>query len=169
MMRTTTCCGLALALGLSSALITGCYSPEGGWLPHSGGPVTYYSTEEYPKTITLVDTRTNEVLFTMDVPVGKQLSIDFDAGQGDDPVNTPDLMRYSVWDIGTMYGRLGNSLSVPNASCRRVDMSIRPGVEYAQKSKEAQLRTDQESDRPDWWTSKGGPLPEQKTTNMYDN
>jgi len=150
-------------------VLTGCYSPAGGWLPRTGGAITYESTEESPKTITLIDLRTEEAVFTMDIPVGKQLTIDFEAGDGDDPVNTPDLMSYAVLDRGSNFGRLNNSISVPNAASRRINMTIRSGVEFPQAPVTAGLRTDQAADRPDWWSSRGGRMPEDRTTEMYDN
>src|SRR5437762_3542680 len=83
--------GIALAA-------TGCHSPSGGVFPHTGGSITYYSTESSPKTVKLIDLRTNEELFAVDIPAGKQLTLNFDKGAGDDPVNSPDLMRYEVFD-----------------------------------------------------------------------
>ena len=110
---------------LASALLTGCYSPGGGVFPRSGGGMTYYSTENTPTTITLVDTRSGEELFTLDIPIGKQFVVDFDDGEGDDPEQTPDLMRYQIFDIGTSIGSLENSMTVPNRFSRRLDITIR--------------------------------------------
>jgi len=157
---------LSYVLGLALA---GCYSPGGGFMPRAGGSTTYYSTEMMQKSITMVDTRTNEVFFTMDIPPGKQLVIDFDAGEGDNPVTTPDLLRWEVMDQGTMTGRLHNSKTVPNATSRRVDVTLHHGTTYANAPPELPLRTDQVRDRPEWWTPAGGPMPEDKRTKMYDN
>lgn len=162
---------LAVAVSLIAAIVAlpGCHSPKGGMMPASWGTTTYYSTEFSPKTVTLIDLRTEEEIFVMDIPVGKQLTLDFRSGMGDDPVYTPDLMRYQVFDIGTHIGRLRNSMTVPNAVSRRIDVEIRHGVEYAEAPPEEQLRTDELIDRPDWWTPRGGKLPDDHPAELYDN
>jgi hypothetical protein len=165
------------AFGLVSALATllagtpGCYAPNngGGVFSHTGGPTTYYSSEISQKTITIVDVRTDEVVFSVDLPAGKQLTFQFDEGAGDDPVMRPDLMRYEIMDIGTTSGKLKSSQTVPNAASRKVDVDVRQRVEYAGAPPQRALRTDQVSDRPDWWTPEGGPMPEDRKTNLYDN
>ncbi|MHC4949004.1 MAG: hypothetical protein ACYTG1_12220 [Planctomycetota bacterium] len=145
------------AVGLASCAT---HNPQGGTFPGDNSSITYFSTESSPKTITLRDLRTDEVLFTMDIPVGKQLTLKFEEGEGDDPVNTPDLMNYEVWDIGTTSGALLNSLTVPNASSRRLEVQIRQGTEWADQPAMRELRTDELADRPDWWTPEGGPMPD---------
>ena len=84
-------------------------------------------------TITLVDTRTHEPFFTMEVPVGKQLVVDFKEGEGDDPTLTPDLMRWEVFPLGKKTGTLNNAISVPNQWSRRFDVDYRPAPEYPPK------------------------------------
>lgn len=158
--------GTALAATLGLA---GCYTPSGGWMPYTGGPSTYFSTQMMQKTVTLIDKRTNEVFFSLDIPADKQLVIDFDAGDGDDPVNRPDMMYYEVMPMGKETGKLHNSMPVPPAACRLVKVDVRQGVEYATSQPDRQLRTDEVQDRPDWWSPNGGPMPEDKKTTMYDN
>lgn len=153
---------------LSFLTLSGCHSPRGGFMPASFGSTTYHSTETQPKSITIIDTRTGEEFFHMDIPPGKQLTLNFVADGGDDPVMTPDLMRYQVFDLGTRTGRLRNSMTVPNAASRRIDMNIRPGIEYAERPAEERLRTDELEDRPDWWTPDGGPRPEENNSELYD-
>lgn len=172
MIRKSTAARLLLVTALTGGLageLAGCYSPGGGFMPRAGGSTTYYSNEMMQKTITMVDTRTNEVFFSMDVPPGKQLVIDFDEGEGDNVVATPDLLRWEVMDLGTMTGRLHNSKTVPNASSRRVDVTLHRGTTFANAPPELPLRTDQTRDRPEWWTPAGGPMPEDKRTKLYDN
>ena len=91
--------------------------------------MAYPSSVHNPKTLTIVDTRTSETIFTIDIPVGKQLVIDFEEGQGDDPLKTPDLMRYRIFDLGVTIGKLDSAITVPPASSRRVDVDIRQGPE----------------------------------------
>lgn len=157
---------ILFALGVAA---TGCHSPSGGLMAYSGGSQTYSSDERVQKTITMVDTRTGQPFFTIDIPPGKQLSFNFDKGQGDDPVKTPDLMRWEILDKGSKFGKLHNAQTVPNAASRRVDVSIRTGVAWAAEKPDRPLRTDEVAHRPDWWTPEGGPLPEDRRARLYDN
>lgn len=158
----------AATFGLAGAL-AGCYAPGGGMMPRTGGPQTFVSTELMQKTIVIYDTRTNEALHTFEIPPGKQLVLDFDDGEGDNPVNTPDLLRWDILDKGTRFGKLHRAMSVPDAASRRLEVMVHRGPAYVAESPLQALRTDQPSDRPDWWTPKGGPMPEDKRTGMYDN
>src|SRR5262245_30458096 len=128
---------LALSASLvlmTAACLNGCYTPGGGMLGRTGGPQTYYSTELMQKTITMVDTRNGDVFFTIDIPPAKQLVFRFDKGEGDDPVHTPDLMYWEIMEQGTISGPLHNAMSVPNASSRKIDVSLRRGVKYAEEN-----------------------------------
>jgi hypothetical protein len=161
---------LSLICAALAFTVTGCHSPKGGAMPYTGGSHTYFSTPSAPKTLTLVDIRSGDVIWQMDIPVGKQLTIDFDAGKGDDSVYTPDLMRWEVFDLGTEYGSLSNSMTVPSIRALRMDVDVRPTMEYAPDDHEQALRTDQMLDRPDYWTSQGGPAPEDsRGIRTYDN
>ncbi len=151
--------GAYTAVFLALCLLEGCYTPGGGWYPKSGGAVTFYSYETRPTTIQLIDLRTGESFFTMDLEPGKQLTFDFQKDKGDDPVLTPDLMRWQVWPIGTTTGTLTNSLTVPSADDRRVDVFYREGIEFRTAPPDRALRVDEMVDRPDWWTPEGGEMP----------
>jgi hypothetical protein len=160
----------SLLLSLAVTLIlAGCYSPSGGLVKRRGAANTYWSTESQPATVTIVDTRTEEPFFTIEIPVGKQLTLKFDEGEGDDPVLTPDLMRYQIFDLGTSIGKLRNSVTVPNAFSRRIDVDYRAAPEKAAPPPEEALRADELADRPDWWTPEGGPRPENKAKTLYDD
>ncbi|MBX3375357.1 MAG: hypothetical protein KF817_16140 [Phycisphaeraceae bacterium] len=140
-------------------LLTACHGPSGAWMPYTGASQSYISTEHLPKSVRIVDTRSGDIVFAMDVPSGKQLSLDFVAGQGDDPVYTPDLMRWQLFEAGTRTGSLRSSMSVPGATARRIDVDVRPGPEYPPASPDDPLRADRPGDRPDWWTPQGGERP----------
>ncbi len=156
------------AMGLiGMGLLGGCHRPQGALIPYPGGSLTYHSTEDRPKSVEVVDTRTDEVVFAIDIPVGKQLSITFQKDAGDDPVYRPDLLRYEVWDIGTRYGRLRNTVTVPNSHSRRVDMHLRESPEYADYPPEHRYRTDEDDDRPEWWTERGGEQPDDPGRTIY--
>jgi rhodanese-related sulfurtransferase len=109
--------------------------------------MTYVSTETRQMTISVVDVRTDEEVFVMHVPPGKQLTMDFRRDGGDDPVVTPDLMRWELFDAGRRTGRLHNALTVPNAASRRIDVFVHQGVEWQTAPPEQRLRTDELAER----------------------
>jgi hypothetical protein len=156
---------------LCVGVLGGCHSPRGALMPSSHGSITYESTELGPKTVTLVDTRTEEALHVFEIPPGRQLTLQFFADEGDDPVHTPDLMMWQELDLGTSVGKLRNSMTVPNAVCRRLDVDIRSGPESAPKPPSEQYRVDELNERPAWWRSDtgGGPVPDPDSKNIYDN
>lgn len=116
----------ALAAALSAAAVSaGCYY-EGGAL-RSNDRFTYASTTWQPKTVTLVDTRTGETLWSVDIPVGRQLVIDFNAERRAD--NTQWLPDEALWDImpdTRRHGALKNKMRVPPRTARRLDVTLRP-------------------------------------------
>ena len=164
---------IALTGLLTAAVLSGCNyhsTSNGGMWAYTGGPQTIASTETIQKTVRMVDRRSGEVFFSIDIPPGKQLTFDFDRGDGDDAVYTPDLMRYEVKDIGDRNGSLSSGMTVPGEASRMVEVYVRQGVQYTNQPPEAAaLRTDQAADRPDWWTPRGGALPENSSHKIYDN
>ena len=154
-----------------TVILSGCemYTPGGN--PFTNGPnsaATWESTEEFPKTITLIDTRSGERLFVMEVPVGEKLVIDFVTDAGDNEVMTPDLMMWEIFPSSISYGPLSNALTVPNRWSRRIDVAIRESSEYAHPMVDRPLRVDEVNDQPDWWTSDGGEIDSSDPTNGYD-
>jgi hypothetical protein len=161
---------LPVALAIVALTAPACHRPQGGLMAATGSSQTYASYETQPKTVKIIDLRNGEVVFAMDIPVGKQLSVDFLDGEGADPVLAPDLMRYQVFDNGTTTGKLRSMLSVPSAHSRRIEVSLRPAPEYAAAAPDRVLRTDETGETPDWWTSQGGELPEDPTgVKNYDD
>ena len=163
--------GTMTFLSLLLASATGCtmYTPGGN--PFFNGPesaATYQSTEEHPKTVTLIDTRSGEYLFVMEVPVGKKLVIDFIKDAGDNEVLTPDLMMWEVFPKNINYGPLSNSMTVPNGWSRRLDVTLRNASEYANPIADRPLRVDEVNDQPDWWTVEGGEMDTTDPSNGYD-
>jgi len=152
-------------ISMVTILLAGCYNPRGAFYAHVGQAATYWSTESLPATITIIDTRTGEPFFTVEIPVGKQLVLDFQDGEGDDNVLTPDLMRYDVMPLGQTTGTLRNGITVPDSFSRRIDVSYRAAPEYADTPDDP-LRVDE--NRPDWWTPRGGPMPGNEALHIYD-
>lgn len=129
-----------LGLGLGAlAILGGCttggpyrsFWTEGG-SGSSEDAFTYVSTPHQPKTISVIDTRTGEVMWSVDVPVGQQLSMKFYHDREPDNPYAPDLLKWSLWEAGTKHGRLDNALLVPSGDARRVDISLRQSPEFPQ-------------------------------------
>ena len=156
----------ALAPVAAMLASTGCYGPRGSWYPYSGNGYTYESSEMQPVTITIFDTRTEEPFFKLEIPAGKQLTLNFLEGKGDDPVLRPDRMVYSIWDAGTQTGRLTNQMTCPPVGSRRIAYEIRSTPEWREEPPEFENRIDGVSGKPAWWTPQGGPLPPE--TKYYD-
>lgn len=123
----------ALAVTAALAAIAGgtggCYYPGGPM--YSADRFTYESTTWQPWTISLEDTRTGQIFWTIDVPVGQQLVIDFDAGksgmtdEGEYNQFTPDTMRWELMPAGRRFGELDNKMAVPPASARLIRATLR--------------------------------------------
>lgn len=128
-------CTLLAAGALSAASCgpTAVYRPyfdEGG----SGASIdefTFVSDSHAPKTITIVDTRTDEAVFAMDIPVGQQLVINFDDKSARRDEYMSGQMRWAVMPAGNRFGTLRNRVDVPPAHSRRIDMTLRDGPEVA--------------------------------------
>ncbi len=157
---------LAASVAAGVLTLAGCYGPRGSWYPYSGNGYTYVSTEMKPVTITVIDTRTEEPFFQLDVPAGKQLTMNFLSGKGDDPVLRPDRMVYAIWDAGTATGTLDNQLTCPPEGCRRIVYDIRNAPEWREEPPEYADRIDSHRQKPAWWTPQGGELP--KTRRFYE-
>lgn len=120
-------------LGLSACGPTSVYRPyfdEGG----SGASIdefTYVSRPYEAKTVSVIDTRTQEVVFSLDIPVGQQLSMNFDDRESNRDKYMSGTMRWAVQPAGSRFGTLRNRIDVPPAHSRRIDMEIRQGPEIA--------------------------------------
>lgn len=91
---------------------------------------TYVSRPLEPKTINLIDTRSGEILWTYEVPVGRKLSIQFYKNRNEDP-NFPDEMRWDEMGESENFASLSNAMPVPPSSARKISWDIRPIPEYA--------------------------------------
>lgn len=143
--------GLAVAATLA---VGGCGYRSGGqgW---KGSSETWRSTEFLPATLTLVDTRSGEELWTQDIPVGYQMVTTFISGGGTDKVERPDRLEYQILLNGTPFGRLRSAIAVPPANCRRWELSYRDTPEYA----EGGIRNGHLGISPPLWEPPSRPLP----------
>lgn len=133
MNRTRAAFGVFLIGG--ATMLVGAGGCAGTYLRESGAgrsldQYTYISRPHEPKTISLVDTRTDEVIWTVDIPVGSQLSMRFIPNHDKDNAFTPDLLRWEIWDERRFAGRMTNSMPVPSHDSRRLDLTIREQPEF---------------------------------------
>ncbi len=117
----------ALAACLTAGF-AGCSSYDGG-LPYSADSFTYNSTPWRPYTVSLIDTRTGETLWLVDIPVEHTLKCAFKSGSGPNSYK-PDMMRWSIAPTDRSMSRSRNTLPVPSSAARRLDVSIRPVPEF---------------------------------------
>lgn len=120
---------------------------------------TYISDPYQPLTITLVDTRDNQEFWSVDVPIGKKLTIRFyeDKGEGSD--YAPDVMRWQIYDQSMGMTKLRNQIPVPGAESRRIDVTMREGPEYPE-SIQATRSTPPADDGPPPFTPMPQPEPD---------
>lgn len=120
--------GVLAAAALGWVVVAGgCYNEGGNGYAHDRH--VYISTAWRPWTVTLKDTRTGQDFWSVDLPVGKQLVVEFYDDGGTKDGFTPDLMRWSIMKDGDEFGRLDNSLAVPPKTVRRLDVTLRPSPE----------------------------------------
>ena len=120
---TTVLAACALTLGACSMDATG----GDTWSKDS---YTYRSTPFAPKTIELVDVRTEEVIWALDIPAGWELEMSF----GEDNINSDGVAASNMnWKLKPYQVR-GKSQSgkfiAPPRGSRRVDMVLRESPEH---------------------------------------
>jgi hypothetical protein len=110
-----------------AASLAGCYSPGGSGF--STDTHTYVSTSWQPTTVALRDTRTGQDIWSVDIPVGKQLVVHFRKNEAMKNTPTPEIMEWEIMDAGEMFGELDNSIPVPGGTDKRLDPKLRPAPE----------------------------------------
>ena len=122
-------------LGVATVLAGhGCTQKGGGLLPSAAGtasPMTWDSTAALPKTVVIVDTRTGENVFEINIPMGQQLSVQFfEHKDPQEHPEAPDIMKYTLHPLGRWVGHLEQSVLVPHAWNRRVDVFLQSQEAY---------------------------------------
>ncbi len=127
---------LAIAVALSAPmLMSGCfknlvYNSPGGQM-RSTDAFTYVSTPFEPLSVTLYDNRDKEPLWTVDVPVGKKVTIRFLANKSkDSTARRPDIMQWEIYDGKNRRSNLNSTMAVPGADARLLKVTLRDGPEY---------------------------------------
>jgi len=98
---------------------------------HSADMYTYESTRFTPQTVTLVDLRTQEELWTTDVPVGQRLVVRFFDNANEGTEQFPAQMRWALMDAGGGPRPLANEVVAPPQDARRLDVEFRDAPEEA--------------------------------------
>ncbi len=115
-----------LAGTVAVCAVSGCYYPGGP--RYSADRFTYESHAWQPWTVKLLDTRTGEVVWSVDVPVGKQLVVGFNRGTGPNEFK-PDEIVWGIMEKGKRFGTRDNRQPCPPHESRRLDSSLRPTPE----------------------------------------
>ena len=97
--NTTALAAILLAAGALTS--TACHYQGGP--RYSADRFTYESSSWYPKTVSLIDTRTGQTVWTVDIPVGEQLVVGFSRGTGPNEFNTDEI----VWGLMPAGQRFG--------------------------------------------------------------
>lgn len=113
-----------------TGVVGGCAHSEGGNM-QSMDRFTYVSTSYQPKTLVLLDTRDGEEIWSVDVPVGQKLVVQFEEGKAKNATpENPDLMKWELGSADQSRLTLRNAIPVPPASARRIDMTLRDTPEW---------------------------------------
>ena len=92
---------------------------------------TYVSDTYTPKTVRLIDTRTLEEIWSVDVPVDQKLVIKFYDNTSKGNYENPDIMRWEIFPADRWGELLDNQMPVPAKHARRIEWEIRTGPEFA--------------------------------------
>jgi len=125
MTRTVTRAATALALCAVLLPTGGCFYTRGGPWYSGNAPLTYVSTPTSPKTVSVIDTRTGETVWSMDVPAGKKLVLKFDENENEGQALSASMDWRLFDDPDQIRGGMTDSTPAPPVSARRVDMTLR--------------------------------------------
>jgi hypothetical protein len=135
-MTSTSLVRLSLCAGLITAAstLTGCFGPGGSHI--SDNHFLQESTSHLPTTVSVVDTRTGQTLWSFDIPVDKALDYRFIKDEGDKAKGMPDLLRWVLIDrVNSEYYGFGgtypdaNAIAVPADPYKKVELKFRPAPE----------------------------------------
>ena len=129
---------MLLAALLMTTIMTGCFkqlvSNTPGGNMQSNDAFTYISTPFEPLTVTLYDQRDNEPLWTVDVPIGKKVTIQFHSNKSKEgTTRRPDIMQWEIYDQTKRRASLSNTMAVPGSESRMLKVAIRDTIEYPEE------------------------------------
>lgn len=109
-----------ISAALAVVFLGGCASPE---------TYRFRSTTNLPQSVTLLDTRTGESVWSQEVPVGRQLNVSFRRNPNTADSQGWDELRWSISDIGASLTGNSSTIMVPPPSERRLEVDFRPTPE----------------------------------------
>lgn len=116
----------AIIAAATLSLMAACHSPGGPrW---SADRFTFVSTSWQPKTVSLIDTRSGQTVWSVDVPVGQQISVGFSRGTGPNEYNSDEIV-WGIMPAGQRMGSRPNRMPCPPRDVRRLDMTLRAAPE----------------------------------------
>lgn len=122
--RSTVRAGLLCAAAIVTAsTLCGCMGGN-TYSGRSADRYRYESTTYSPKTISLLDTRTGETAWSVDVPVGQAIQISFSKGTGPNEYR-PDEIRWEMAPIDRYIVSPTNSQPCPPSYSRLIVMTER--------------------------------------------
>lgn len=129
--RSTATFGLAAIVAFAGG-VAGCestnFTPRGNGF--SNDRFTWESTAWSPKTIELVDTRNEQTLWSIDIPVGQKLTVNFDdRSRPNRDAVYPDRMEWVVQPITRNSWAGKQEMLVPPADARLLEMTLRSSPE----------------------------------------
>ncbi|MDP1662499.1 MAG: hypothetical protein Q8L55_11360 [Phycisphaerales bacterium] len=132
---------LAAATTLALTLVGGCGYLSPGNPMASNNEFNYPSTATMPQTVVLRDLRTDQVLYTWEIPVDQKLHVRFHEGKGDPGSATPDQCVWLFYPITRWNPPLEDrhTFNVPPASACRLDLFTRPSPELPADMKPAEI------------------------------
>jgi hypothetical protein len=115
-----------LAMSVAVPLLGGCHGESGSFW--SDDRYTFVSRSWQPKTVTLIDTRTGEATWSVDVPVDQQVVVGFSKGTGPNDYK-PDEIVWEIMPADRKAGTRDSRMPCPGPSARRLEMTLRPAPE----------------------------------------
>ncbi len=114
---------LLLSIAACASLLAGCNGPE---------QMSYRSTSLTPQTVTILDTVSGETLWTVDVPVGKQVDMKFLERAATAEEFGSDILQWTISPVGQPWQGAVSEVRVPPPSSRRIDVRLRESGEARQ-------------------------------------
>ena len=117
---------LAPALLAAGVALGGCaanFSPRSDGF--SNDRFTYESTAMSPKSVALIDVRTEQTIWSVDVPVGQKVTMRFDTVVEDTNPIYPDSMKWVIQPIKSNSWRGSQEILVPGPEARLIELSLR--------------------------------------------
>ncbi len=107
----------------ASGALSACHYEGGAY--YSDDKYTYVSRTWSPWTVSVIDTRSGDTVWTIDLPVGQKLSLGFREGSGPNQ-DYPDMMDWGTWPSDQHAGQRRNQVPMPPSHARRLDPVLRP-------------------------------------------